>query len=82
MLALSSVGVFLGRFQRFNSWDVFTDPKPILADVAKGFSNPLDYPKVFAVTVVFGGFLVGTYLVFYVLARLTVSRGDESSRSA
>ena len=57
MLALSSVGVFLGRYQRFNSWDVFTDPKPILADLAKGLSNPLDYPKVFAVTVVFTGSL-------------------------
>jgi uncharacterized membrane protein len=81
VLALSSVGVFLGRFQRFNSWDVFTDPKPILGDVAKGLSNPLDYPKVFAVTVVFSAFLVGTYLVFYVLARLAVPR-DDDSRSA
>lgn len=81
VLALSSVGVFLGRYQRFNSWDVFTDPKPILGDVAKGLSDPLNYPKVLAVTVVFSGFLVGTYLVFYALARLTASRSDES-RSA
>jgi uncharacterized membrane protein len=78
LLALSSVGVFLGRYQRFNSWDVFTDPKPILGDLAKGLSNPLDYPKVFAVTVVFSGFLVGTYLVFYTLARWTAPSRDES----
>jgi uncharacterized membrane protein len=81
VLGLSSVGVFLGRFQRFNSWDVFTDPQPILGDIAKGLSNPLNYPKVFAVTVVFSGFLLGTYVVFYALARRTVGRGDES-RSA
>jgi uncharacterized membrane protein len=78
VLALSSVGVFLGRFQRFNSWDVFTDPKPILDDVAKGLTNPHDYPKVVAVTVVFSGFLVGTYLVFYGIARLTAPTRDES----
>jgi uncharacterized membrane protein len=76
VLALSSVGVFLGRFQRFNSWDVFTDPKPILDDVAKGLTSPLDYPRLVALTVVFSGFLVGTYLVFYGIARLTAP--DES----
>jgi len=78
VLALSSVGVFLGRFQRFNSWDVFTDPKPLLGDVAKGLTDPLDYPKVVAVTVVFTGFLVVTYFGFYAVARLTASTGDES----
>jgi len=55
--------------------------KPILGDIAKGLSDPLNYPKVFAVTVVFSGFLVGTYLVFYALARLTASHSHES-RSA
>ncbi len=81
VLALSSVGVFLGRFQRFNSWDVFTDPGPIVADLTKGLSNPLNYPEVVAVTVVFSGFLVGGYLVFYALARLTAPPRDDS-RSA
>lgn len=78
MLLLSSVGVFLGRFQRFNSWDVFTDPKPIFADLAKGLSDPLNYPRVLAVTIVFSGFLVGGYAVFYALARFSRLLGDES----
>ena len=78
MLMLSSVGVFLGRFQRFNSWDVFTDPGPIFADLAKGLSDPLNYPKVLAVTIVFSGFLVGSYAVFYALARVSRLLGDES----
>jgi uncharacterized membrane protein len=77
MLLLSSVGVFLGRFQRFNSWDVFTDPKPIFGDLAKGLSDPLNYPKVLAVTIVFSGFLVGGYAVFYALARLSRLLDDE-----
>jgi uncharacterized membrane protein len=78
MLLLSSVGVFLGRFQRFNSWDVFTDPKPILEDLAKGLADPLNYPEVLAVTIVFSGFLVISYAVFYALARFSRLLGDES----
>ena len=77
LLLVSSVGVFLGRFQRFNSWDVFTDPGPIVADLAKGLSDPLNYPRVLAVTVVFSAFLVGSYAVFYALARFSRLLDDE-----
>lgn len=80
VLALSSIGVFLGRFQRFNSWDVFTDPGPILGDVAKGLADPLNYPRTLAVTVIFGGFLIASYLVFYALAQVTASPGTEVAR--
>jgi uncharacterized membrane protein len=80
VLALGSIGVFLGRFQRFNSWDVFTDPGPILGDIAKVLADPLSYPRTLTVTVVFGGFLVTSYLVFYALARLTASTGTKGAR--
>ena len=77
LLLVSSVGVFLGRFQRFNSWDVFTDPGPIVADLRRGLSDPLNYPRVLAVTVVFSAFLVGGYAVFYALARFSRLLDDE-----
>jgi uncharacterized membrane protein len=77
ILLVSSVGVFLGRFQRFNSWDVFTDPGAIVSDLAKGASDPLNYPKVIAVTIVFSAFLLGGYAVFYALARVSRLLDDE-----
>jgi uncharacterized membrane protein len=80
-LALSSFGVFLGRFERWNSWDVFTDPGLIARQLADGLANPLDYPRALAVTAVFTTFLGTTYLVFYAFARLSDALGDES-RSA
>ena len=80
-LALSSFGVFLGRFERWNSWDVFTDPGPMARQLADGLANPLDYPRALAVTAVFTVFLGSTYLVFYAFARLSDALGDES-RSA
>ena len=81
VLVLSSFGIFLGRFQRWNSWDVFTDPGPLARQLADGLANPLDYPKALAVTAVFTAFLASTYLVFYVFARLSNVLGEES-RSA
>lgn len=80
VLVLSSFGIFLGRFQRWNSWDVFTDPGPLARQLADGLANPLDYPRALAVTGVFTAFLGSTYLVFYAFARLTGALDD--SRSA
>jgi uncharacterized membrane protein len=81
VLMLGSFGVFLGRVHRWNSWDVFTDPAPLFAQLARGVLNPLDYPRAIAATAVFAAFLGATYLVFYAFARLSNMLGDES-RSA
>jgi uncharacterized membrane protein len=76
VIVLSSFGVFLGRFQRWNSWDVFTNPGPLARQLADGLANPLDYPRALAVTAVFTAFLGTTYLVFYAFARLTDALGE------
>ena len=78
VLVLGSFGVFLGRVQRWNSWDVFTDPAPLFAQLARGVLNPLDYPRAIGVTIVFAAFLGATYLVFYAFARVSNALGDES----
>jgi uncharacterized membrane protein len=78
VLALSSFGVFLGRFRRWNSWDLFVQPHSLLGDVARGVADPLAYPRALAVMIVFSAFLASTYLVFYAFARMTGGVGDES----
>lgn len=72
VLVLSSFGVYLGRFQRWNSWDVFTRPRVLATDLWSGLVNPLDHPLTIAVTVLFTVFLGATYLVFYSLARESI----------
>jgi uncharacterized membrane protein len=64
-LALSSFGVYLGRFQRWNSWDVFVQPGALFADVWQAATNPTAHLGAAAVAVVFTAFLAATYLVFY-----------------
>lgn len=66
-ILLSAFGVYLGRFVRFNSWEVFTDPMPLFADIAHRLTNPLDHPRTFAVTGLYGiAHLLG-YLGLHVL---------------
>jgi uncharacterized membrane protein len=64
VLAVSSFGIYLGRFERWNSWDVVTQPGALLADVWT-----LAEPRTAAVTLLFTAFLGMTYLVFYSFAR-------------
>jgi uncharacterized membrane protein len=70
VLALSSFGVYLGRVQRWNSWDVLLRPG-LLGDIASGAFHPLSHPRPIAVTILFTSFLLISYVVFYSLARLS-----------
>jgi uncharacterized membrane protein len=69
-IALSSVGIYLGRFVRVNSWDVFTNPDFLIGIVRLRLADPLGNPKLIAVSVLFTAFLSVTYLAVYSLASL------------
>jgi uncharacterized membrane protein len=75
VLALSSYGIYLGRFERWNSWDVFEQPGSVLAGVRDHVVDPS--PKQVAVTVLFTGFLTLTYAVFYSVVRLGATERAE-----
>lgn len=68
-LLLSGVGVYLGRVLRWNSWDLFTRPGDLLADVASGLLDPLAYPRALGLTLLVATTLVAAYAVFYGLLR-------------
>jgi uncharacterized membrane protein len=71
VLGLSSFGIYLGRVQRWNSWDVFVRPEQLLGDIASGVLHPLSHPRPIAVTILFTSFLLASYLVFYSFARMS-----------
>jgi uncharacterized membrane protein len=75
-LTLSSFGIYLGRVQRWNSWDVFVRPGSRFGDLANGIFHPLSHPRPIAVTILFTSFLLASYLVFYSLAH-TGSLADD-----
>ena len=52
-LGLSGFAIYLGRFLRWNSWDVLFTPTLVL-EIAGAILHPLDHVRPLAVTIVFG----------------------------
>jgi uncharacterized membrane protein len=77
VLTVSSFGIYLGRFQRWNSWDVFTQPGRLAGNVWAQIAQPHEHPKTVAVTILFTAFLGATYLVFYSFAHPSVIEARE-----
>ena len=67
-LFLSAFGIYLGRFVRFNSWEALTDPMPLFSDIAYRLMNPMDHPRTFAVTALYGVALLLGYAALHALA--------------
>jgi uncharacterized membrane protein len=56
---LSGFGIYMGRFLRFNSWDVLTKPKSVFFETI----YHLREPKAWLITFAFGGFLLILFLL-------------------
>jgi uncharacterized membrane protein len=75
-LGLSSVGVYLGRVLRWNSWDVFVRPGSLLGELAGALVDPLAHPRPITITILFTSFLLASYAIFYSLARTSSLLGE------
>ena len=60
-LLLSSFGIYLGRYLRFNSWDVLTNPLTLFYDILNRLVHPFSFPSTWGVTLIFGLFLLLGY---------------------
>ena len=74
VLGLSAFGMSLGRFERWNSWDLLMQPTALLADVMGRVLNPVDHPRTTAGTVIFASFWLMSYLAVQAMGAM---RNDE-----
>lgn len=74
---LSSFGVYLGRFVRFNSWDILNDPKEIVVTILGLAIDPS--MRLIAFTILFAVFYLFVYLTLYSFAHLVQERPESSA---
>jgi len=63
-IGLGGLGIYLGRFERWNSWDLLLRPQQIVKDIASRFTDPLDNLRFFGFTLLFTAFLFICYWMF------------------
>jgi uncharacterized membrane protein len=74
---LGGFGVYLGRFLRFNSWDVLTEPWRVFRAIAVRIFDPLNHSQAYGVTMMFAALLLACYVVF--ISAGTVQEGQDIS---
>ena len=64
ILAMSGFGIYLGRFLRWNSWDLIFHPRSVLLDVAAWLIHPRSHLQTFGFSFLFAAILLVCYLTF------------------
>jgi uncharacterized membrane protein len=67
---LSSFGIYLGRFLRFNSWDVVFKPVALYHGIGGWITNPLQNSHTSVFPLLFAAFLFISYVMLYALTHL------------
>ena len=77
-MGLSGFGVWLGRFQRWNSWDIVTRPEALLRDIADTFTTRHELAHAAGISLLLSGVL----LVGYGMLSAMLDGGDNSEKQS
>jgi len=61
---LSSIGISLGRFLRWNSWDILQEPLPIIHDLVGWLRYPFSNLRIYGFTLLYTLLFLFVYLTF------------------
>ncbi len=62
VLGCSGMGIYMGRFLRWNSWDLVTQPQAVLYDIAIRLRHPLGNKETYGVTLLYAALMFIFYL--------------------
>ena len=69
LLFVSAFGIYLGRYLRWNSWDVMKNPVPLVYDIGDRIANPIEHQRTWGFTLSMGLFLCVLYFSFRLIAK-------------
>jgi uncharacterized membrane protein len=69
IMLLNALGVYIGRYLRFNSWDVVTDPVQLLKDIADLILHPFQYRMAWAMVSCFSVLMTLMYITLKKLSK-------------
>lgn len=69
MLFIGSFGIYVGRYLRWNSWDVISEPFQLFYDISDRVVNPLAHPRTWGMTILMGIFLNMLYWSFRLIRK-------------
>ena len=72
VMCLNAFGIYIGRFLRFNSWDVISNPFALVADITNLIIHPIAYKNAWA--------MIACYAVLMTFIYLTIKRIGKSIR--
>lgn len=62
VMFLNALGIYIGRYLRFNSWDVVSDPFHLIKEIFNLASHPLEFKYVWGMVICFSVFMTLLYL--------------------
>ena len=62
VIILCAFGIYLGRYLRWNSWDVIADPHSVFYDITSRFINPVAHANTWGMTISYSAFFIIIYL--------------------
>lgn len=69
VIVLCGYGIYLGRFERWNSWDVVTDTGALFSEIGNHIIHPFRHISVLIISMLFTSFLFIGYLTTFTLIR-------------
>jgi uncharacterized membrane protein len=67
ILFLGSFGVYLGRFLRWNSWDIISNPLGLMSSIGQRFVFPLQHIQTWGITIIL---TTAFYLLYLMIKKL------------
>jgi len=65
IIGLNGFAIYLGRYLRWNSWDIVFSPVGLIYDVTDRILFPINHPQTITTTLTFGLFIGAGYMLLY-----------------